>query len=152
MYNDINGNLFASAHINEFILEFAVQSGLLHREISYPEQNMNPYSRHMRIIKDYIGSHYMQPISMDELCALEGLTPQHICRIFKQCVRMRPSEYILNVRISHAKEMLLHTSHSISEIAYWCGFENNNYFWKKFRDITGYAPGEYRKLSSAQNY
>lgn len=94
----------------------------------------------------------MQPISMDELCALEGLTPQHICRIFKQCVRMRPSEYILNVRISHAKEMLLHTSHSISEIAYWCGFENNNYFWKKFRDITGYAPGEYRKLSSAQNY
>lgn len=152
MYNDINGNLFASAHINEFILEFAVQSGLLHREISYPEQNMNPYSRHMRIIKDYIDSHYMQPISMDELCALEGLTPQHICRIFKQCVRMRPSEYILDVRISHAKEMLLHTSHSISEIAYWCGFENNNYFWKKFRDITGYAPGEYRKLSSAQNY
>lgn len=152
MYNDINGNIFAASYINEFILEFAVQSGLIHREVSYPEQNMSTYARHMRNFKDYIDCHYMQPITMDDLCRIDGLTPQHICRIFKQCVRMRPSEYILNIRIDHAKEMLLHTSHSISEIAYWCGFENDNYFWKTFRKTTGITPASFRKLSRPRNY
>ena len=65
---------------------------------------------------------------------------------------MRPSEYILNIRIDHAKEMLLHTTHSISEIAYWCGFENDNYFWKTFRKTAGITPASFRKLSRPRNY
>ena len=152
MFNDVNGNLFASAYINEFILEFACQAGLIKREISYPEQNQSSYTKHMRLIMDYIDCHYMQNITMKDLCSLEGLTPQHVCRIFKSCTRMRPTEYIAQVRINNAKEMLSHTEHSISEIAYWCGFDNDNYFWKTFKEITGTTPGEYRKNNQLDKY
>lgn len=145
MFNDINGNIFASAYINEFILEFACQSGLIKREISYTVKNQKPYTKHMQLMMDYIDCHYMQNITMDDLSGLEGLTPQHICRIFKSCTRMRPTEYITHIRIKNAKEMLSQTNHSISEIAYWCGFENDNYFWRTFKRITGNTPGEYRK-------
>ncbi|MGN0369881.1 MAG: helix-turn-helix domain-containing protein [Butyrivibrio sp.] len=152
MFNDKNGNIFASAYINEFILEFACQAGLLKREISYDNQNANSYAKHMRLMADYIGCHFMKKITMDDLCALEGLTPQHICRIFKSCTRMRPSEFISQVRISNAKEMLFHTNHTVSEIAYWCGFENENYFWKVFKQITGVTPGEYRNNKKLSKY
>lgn len=147
LYNDVKGNIFASAYIYEFIMEFAQQSGLIEKDFSIPEQKMTPYARHMKIMTDYIDTNYMQHISMEDLCALEGLTSQHICRIFKHCVRMRPSEYILNTRISHAKEMLIHTEHSISEISYWCGFDNDNYFFRTFKNITGSTPGSFRRLS-----
>ncbi len=152
MFNDINGNLFASAYINEFILEFACQAGLIKREKAYSRQTQSSYVRHMRLIKDYIDCHYMQNITMDDLCRLEGLTPQHICRIFKSCTRMRPMEYIARIRIDNAEKMLTHTGHSISEIAYWCGFDNENYFWKTFKQITGSTPGEYRKNNRLDKY
>lgn len=140
-----NGNVYASACIMEFIMEFARQAGNIKLKTVLSENENDIYAGHMKILKDYIEYHYMHHIALSELCELIDVSPQHLCRIFKYCVGMRPMEYIVHKRIDAAKELLINSSHSISDIAYWCGFENNNYFWKVFKKTEKMTPNEYRR-------
>lgn len=143
------GNYYASSHVQEYIMEFAKQSGLLsaekkeQTEFSVPKEKS--YEKHMNTIKDYIAFHFMNPILLSELCALIDVTPQHLERITRACCGMRPIEYLNYIRISKAKEYLENTNLNACQIARQCGFENNNYFWRTFKKQTGLTPGEYRK-------
>jgi AraC-like DNA-binding protein len=52
-----------------------------------------------------------------------------------------------NLRIAHAKKLLLENESTISEIAYTCGFVDSNYFSKRFKQITGVSPSEFRNAN-----
>lgn len=140
-----NGNIHASACIMEFLTEFARQTGNIKTNSDAIETTDDIYSDHMKVLKDYVEYHYMHHIALSELCNLILVSPQHLCRIFKHCTGMRPMEYIIRRRIDAAKDLLSNSSHSIGDIAYWCGFENNNYFWKVFKQTEKMTPNEYRK-------
>lgn len=143
------GIYYASSHVQEYIMEFAKQSGVLrtnaqHR-LSLAPHSETIYEQHMNLIKDYLSFHYMKPVTVTELCALVGVTPQHLSRITRSCCGMRPVEYLNHIRISKAKEFLGFTQLNTCEIARKCGFENDNYFWRTFKNQTGLTPGEYRR-------
>ena len=144
IYDKENGNLFASAHVCEFIMEFARQTGLICATSTVTIKDSDIGHKHMTLLTDYIDYHFMHKITMQELCNLTNLSAQHLCRIFKRYTGMRPTEHILSVRINRAKELLSVTSHSINDISLWCGFENNNYFWNSFKKLTCMTPGQYR--------
>ena len=76
----------------------------------------------------------------DELC----ISYSSFRRIFKEYTGFSPAKYILNVKITQAKEMLTNTSMEIKEIAYNLGFDNSDYFFTVFRRITGQTPLAYR--------
>lgn len=144
------GNYYASAHVQEFIMEFVKQTGMLKKENSAEKDltkkaKKNIYNKHMNVLADYVDHHFMNPISETDLCNLLNLTPQHLGRITRACVGMTPIEYINHVRIDKAKAYLGFTNLNACEIAKNCGFENNNYFWKTFKKLTALTPGEYRK-------
>lgn len=141
----VNGNLYASACVGEFIAEFARQAGILSEQESVSEEKKHVYHTYMIQLEDYINYHYMHTITLSELCELIGVTPQHLCRIFKKCTGMRPMEYITNTRIEAAKRLLRESGYSINTIAGWCGFENDNYFWKTFKKLVGRTPKKYRE-------
>lgn len=145
--NKTDGNIFASAYVGVFLAEFARQAGLIKSANETVEKTGDRYYAKFIRLKDYIQYHYMHNIQMQELCSLVNISPQHLCRIFKKCCGMRPVEYILRVRIDAAKELLANSCHEITKIADWCGFENDNYFWKTFKKITGLTPGEYRRIN-----
>lgn len=139
------GNIFASAYVSVFIAEFARQAGLIKIGEETKEHNDDKYYAKFVRLRDYIQCHFVHNIQMQDLCELVNISPQHLCRIFKKCSGMRPVEYILRVRIDAARELLANTDHEITQIADWCGFQNDNYFWKTFKKITGLTPGEYRQ-------
>ena len=58
-------------------------------------------------------------------------------------------EYLVNVRIKNACRLLLETNHSITDIAFECGFNDSNYFGDAFRRIKGIAPNKYRRNKEA---
>ena len=58
-----------------------------------------------------------------------------------------PLQYIQEVKINLAKEMLTHTNKTIKEIALELGFENNDYFFTDFRRTAGVTPVNYRKIT-----
>ena len=144
MDNAFYGNLHASTHVDEYITIFAREAGLLNEENVTMKKNDN-YSRHMTVIKEYVDAHYSGPLRLNELCEITGLTPQHLNRITHRLTGMSPMEYIIKKRIDTAKELLKTTEIPISEIAHDCGFENDNYFWKTFKEKESLTPGEYRK-------
>ena len=67
-----------------------------------------------------------------------------LSRLFKNQVGVCFSEYLLSKRMEYAKELLLTTSYSISEISYMAGFSGIDHFSKKFKSYVGVSPTSFR--------
>jgi len=64
---------------------------------------------------------------------------------FQNATGCSPQEYLLNLRIHHAVELLQNSDQSISNIAFSCGFFDSNYFCRKFRQVMKVSPSRFRK-------
>lgn len=93
----------------------------------------------------YIHAHIGERISLDDLCTLINVTPQHLIRLFKRGLGMSPVEYINHVKVSHAIQLLGQSNLTVEEIAYKLGFSNPSYFSRVFRKHNGNAPNEERE-------
>lgn len=136
----IFGNFAASGMLYSFILEF-------HRAAfdKNAEQGAAKETNLMSVL-DYIDENFSRDIELEELCGIAKITPQHLCRIFKKQLDMRPMEYIAKKRIQNAKSLLLTTDKTVSEIAAECGYHDVSYFGMLFRKWENMTPGEYRRL------
>ena len=96
-------------------------------------------------ITEYIGAHYGEPLSLESLAGIAGLSPSYFSRRFKIVTGMRTMEYINYIRLSKASQELLSTDHTITEVAMHSGFSDSNYFKDSFRRSYGLSPRAYRK-------
>ena len=83
-------------------------------------------------------------ITPEELARLVCMSYSKFRKIFKEYTGFAPSQYIQEVRINMAKEMLTNTSRSIKEIAFDLGYENKDYFFTVFKKVVGTTPANYR--------
>ncbi|MGN0596845.1 MAG: helix-turn-helix domain-containing protein [Ruminiclostridium sp.] len=135
------GDFAASGLLYSFILE-------LHRAAFGKAEAHEEKSSPLVTAVNYIDEHYTEDIELEELCRISGVTPQHLCRIFKKQLNMRPVEYISKKRIQCAKNLLLTTDKPIGEIASAAGYRDISYFGVIFKRCEGMTPGEYRKRCS----
>ena len=84
-------------------------------------------------------------ITPEKLAELTCMSYSKFRKIFREYTGFAPSQYIQEVRINMAKEVLTNTSKSIKEIAFELGYENKDYFFTVFRKVTGMTPVNYRK-------
>ncbi len=92
----------------------------------------------------YIDKNFTHDFAMTELSDLVSITPQHLCKIFKETFNCTPGQYILNKRIEYAKRLIRDNEHQISEISYLCGFSDPGYFSTVFKKAEGISPMRYR--------
>ena len=83
-------------------------------------------------------------LSLSQLAGLAGLSIPHFCRAFKQTLGYPPYAFIVHRRIDRAKEYLRHSSMTVTEIAFACGFSNSSHFSNAFRREVGMTPVAYR--------
>jgi AraC-like DNA-binding protein len=102
-------------------------------------------SRRIMKVQNYIDHNFNQEIKLDELAVLAGMTKTSFCRFFKLRTGRSVIDYVLSVRLGHASRMLLNTTHTIIEIAYICGFNNQSNFNRIFRNKKGVSPKEFRE-------
>jgi len=95
---------------------------------------------------DYINKNIHNKITLDQLSAYVNVSKNHLLKIFSDTVGMTPNEYITKKRLDMAKEMLMMTDSSITQIATSCGFDNTTYFSYLFKKHTNLSPRSYRKL------
>ncbi|SDC73437.1 transcriptional regulator of bacillibactin transport [Paenibacillus sp. CF095] len=93
----------------------------------------------------YIGDHYDQTITVDELAADIGLTRASYTRQFKKMTGKLPLEYVNAVRLERSKQLLQLTDDRIHEIAQNVGFSSEYYFGRRFKQYAGISPGLYRR-------
>lgn len=84
-------------------------------------------------------------ITVGDLSRLCNMSEVHFRRVFSQVYQTSPVKYINRLKINKAKELLVLSDISISEVSERCGFFNPYYFSKVFKENTGVTPGEYRK-------
>jgi len=95
--------------------------------------------------KRYIESHYSQDISLDVLSRKLGISPQYFSKLFKKEVGVNFIEYLTQLRLKKAKEIMKDGGKSIKEICYMVGYTDPNYFSRIFRKHTDLSPTEYIK-------
>lgn len=93
----------------------------------------------------YIGDHYDQTITVDELAADIGLTRASYTRQFKKITGKLPLDYVNTVRLERSKQLLQLTDDRIHEIAQNVGFSSEYYFGRRFKQYAGISPGLYRR-------
>lgn len=106
-------------------------------------------SRYSRLtpVLNYIEEHFSESITLKELSDLLGVTPQHLCTLFRKIMNTRIFEYINLVRIKKSKEYLLdQPGVAIRDVAHANGFEDVSYFCYIFKRIEKITPGDFRKL------
>lgn len=90
-------------------------------------------------------------ITPEELARITCMSYSKFRKIFKEYTGFAPSQYIQEVRITMAKELLTNTSKSIKEIAIELGYENKDYFFTVFKKVTGNTPITYRRHTQGED-
>lgn len=94
---------------------------------------------------DYVALHLNEEITVKTMADIAHMSATHFSRVFKQKSGFSPYEYVLNARLNTAKELLLKTDMSVTDIAYETGFNSEANFVYCFTKNEGVSPGRFRK-------
>jgi len=97
---------------------------------------------------NYIEYNYTYQITLTDIAKNVNLHPNYFHKLFKNKTGQTPFEYLTELRLNTASDMLITTTHTISEIAFQCGFDNPSYFICVFKKKKGITPNRFRKLHS----
>lgn len=103
------------------------------------------YSKTIISCKNYIYQHIYENISHNDIARTVGLSPKYLSALFKKEVGLTVSEYIQQMKIDEAKKLLTYSKTSISEICTLLSFNDQSYFTKVFKKVTGVTPKFYRE-------
>ncbi len=107
---------------------------------------MDKYSDMLIKVKDFIGGHYDQDsISLQDAADYVKVSPSHLSKVFSQETGQTFIEYLTQIRIGKAKELLKATTWRSYEIAHQVGYSDAHYFSNLFKRITGQTTREFRK-------
>jgi ABC-type Fe3+-hydroxamate transport system substrate-binding protein/AraC-like DNA-binding protein len=95
------------------------------------------------LAKEYIHSHYYEDITRENLALIAGLSPSYFSARFRKETGMRPVDYVNHIRIEKAKELLLSTNKRVRSIAKNVGYQDEFYFSRTFKKVTGVPPTLY---------
>lgn len=149
-------NLYEIASSDNYVKDMMIYEKLislltlLMKESWHPENTKSYSNAHKRQnlqnVKDYLDLNYMTKITLDDLAGQFFINKFYLTRIFKEQFGISINNYLLQIRITHAKQLLRFTDMSIESIGTECGMSDPNYFSRIFKKIEGTTPGEFRRM------
>lgn len=110
-------------------------------------QTRNPQSKSLLRIAEAISliqRHYADPITLDDLVEISGMSRRNFIRTFESAMGSPPIKYLIRLRVQQACKLLRESDRSVTDIAMSVGFSDSNYFSRQFRSLTGSSPRDYR--------
>lgn len=98
--------------------------------------------------QSFVAAHLGEPLGIDRLARVAGLSRAHFVRRFAGETGQSPSDYVSAARMERATRLLIATDQPVSAIAAATGFANGNYFAKAFRRLNGLSPSEFRAAAA----
>jgi len=103
-------------------------------------------TRYIRTAKQYVAEHYSKNINLEDIAEQVHMNSVYFSVMFKKETNINFSDYLVDFRLTKAKELLKNYSISISEVGALVGYKDPRYFSKLFNKIVGIKPSDYRKL------
>ncbi|AZA99648.1 AraC family transcriptional regulator [Chryseobacterium joostei] len=110
---------------------------------SLVEKNLVKNRSRMGFVVDYIKRNLHQKLSIDSIAKLAYVSKSNFFKMFRDELGISPNDFILQERISKAKELLA-GQNSIKETAFQTGFSDTNYFTRVFKQLVGVTPKSYQ--------
>ncbi|MHC4692282.1 MAG: helix-turn-helix domain-containing protein [Planctomycetota bacterium] len=120
-----------STALNEFV------------ELVYSSQDAKKVTQ-IRPAINYIDANYDKPISLADIARISHLSVSRLAHIFKEQMGITIIDYLTSVRIERAKQLLLATGQSCTEICFQVGYNNQSYFSRTFKELVGMTPRQFR--------
>ncbi|WP_069998717.1 AraC family transcriptional regulator [Cellulosilyticum sp. I15G10I2] len=117
--------------------------GLILYKLLYKQNNIEK-SPYIKAIKKYVIEHYQENITVTKLAKLLKLNPVYCGSLFKKSENQTIQEFITQVRINKAANLLQLREHNVSEVAALTGFNDIYYFSNTFKRIMKVSPSEYK--------
>jgi AraC-like DNA-binding protein len=108
-------------------------------------------SRRIEKVLEHMNQNFHKTVKLDEVAKLVNMTAASFSRFFKQRTGISFIDSLLELRLGHSSRQLIDTTHSISEIAYNCGFNNISNFNRLFKKKKGCTPKEFRENYNYHN-
>lgn len=94
----------------------------------------------------YMEQHYDEDLTVEQLANMAGIVRWQYSQQFKMLTGKKPTDYLVHLRINHAKKLLCNSTEPLSKISRQTGFKDEYYFSRCFRKLTGKTPREYANI------
>lgn len=96
-------------------------------------------------VKEYLDQNYGEKITLDELAEKFYINKYYLTKVFKEQYGQSITNYLLNIRITKAKQLLRFSEKTVEEIGLEVGLGAPHYFSQTFKSVEGVSPSVYRK-------
>ena len=114
------------------------------QRLRYPASNL-PRAAIVNSLMQYMNENYMNQISLETISKKIYLSPAYISKVFKEETGETPINYLIKIRLSKAREMLMTGGLSVKSVARAVGYDDAYYFSKLYKKYHGIAPSRVRK-------
>ncbi len=112
----------------------------------YLKKRFRTGNKRISILHDYLMNHYREDIDLTRLASLVNMAEGSLCRFFKMNVGLSIFEYLNQIKVEFACNLLMNKEMNMADVSFDSGFNNLSHFNKQFRKYTGVTPTEYRKV------
>ncbi len=88
---------------------------------------------------------YSQPLTLADIAKASHLSVSRLAHLFREEMGVTIVDYLTNLRIHHAKRLLMLSESNCTRICYEVGYNNQSYFTRVFKQITGLTPRQFRQ-------
>lgn len=152
-FEGLLGEIYAAAESAAYLRDMKIMEKLTSLLVLLMEESWHPENRkevskrqNLQAVKEYLDQHFAEVISLDQLAELFFINKFYLTRIFKEQFGVSVNHYLLEVRITHAKQLLRFTDMTVEAVGAECGMKDANYFSRLFKKMEGISPGEFRKM------
>ena len=127
--------------LDEFLRKDDAKVEMVAEQITDNKADRDFIDRAVALIEENIAD---ADFDIDAFCLGMGLSKSSLYRKFANITGQKPTEFIRSIRLKRATELIREGQLSMSEIAYQCGFSSPSYFNKRFKEMFGVSPSDYR--------
>ena len=99
----------------------------------------------------YMEHHFSEKLTIEKIADQVNLSEYYFSRLFRRCTSMSPHAYLVNLRITMARQLLTASQKSVERIAEECGFHSTTNFIRSFREHVGCTPKQFRRAAMEEH-
>jgi AraC-like DNA-binding protein len=100
---------------------------------------------HLRRARDHIDRHFAEPLDLEVLAGIAGISKFHFHRMFAATYAITPAAYVSQRRVERAQDLLRATNLTVTEVCHAVGFASLGSFSSRFKEVVGETPREFQQ-------